>query len=152
MRTLRIGIDGFNLALPRGGGIATYGSTLAHVLGAAGHVVEGVFGVAVGRDPARRGNRLVEAVAASVPPSAGRLRETLLHLKAALPGVSLRMRAVPEFVVPEGRLRAFARLTSGADLFPIAERHFNLYRRFLPLRMEDPPEIMHWTYPLSLML
>jgi glycosyltransferase involved in cell wall biosynthesis len=41
---------------------------------------------------------------------------------------------------------------SSAGLFPLAQRHFNATGRFLPLRMEQPPEIMHWTYPVPVRL
>jgi glycosyltransferase involved in cell wall biosynthesis len=41
---------------------------------------------------------------------------------------------------------------TSADLFEIAHRHFRLYGRFLPLRMANPPQIMHWTYPVPVEL
>src|SRR5689334_15601381 len=45
---MRIAIDGFNLALPHGTGVATYGYVLADMLHALGHDVEAVFGIAAG--------------------------------------------------------------------------------------------------------
>ena len=38
----------------------------------------------------------------------------------------------------------------GADIFRVAQVHFNLYGRLLPLRVAGPPGIMHWTYPVPL--
>ena len=46
------------------------------------------------------------------------------------------------------RLPAFDRTTSAAHLFAVAFLHFHYYRRFVRLRMENPPDIMHWTYPV----
>ena len=45
----RIGIDGFNLALPRGTGIATYARTLSHCLTRMGHEVDVVYGMPMTR-------------------------------------------------------------------------------------------------------
>ena len=44
---LRIGIDGFNLALGRGTGVATYARTLSHCLTRMGHKVDVVYGMAI---------------------------------------------------------------------------------------------------------
>jgi glycosyltransferase involved in cell wall biosynthesis len=38
------------------------------------------------------------------------------------------------------------------DAFRIAQIHFDIHRRFLPLRSTQPPTLMHWTYPLPLHL
>jgi glycosyltransferase involved in cell wall biosynthesis len=38
------------------------------------------------------------------------------------------------------------------DLFRVAQVHFDLHRRPLRLRLPDPPALMHWTYPLPLVL
>jgi glycosyltransferase involved in cell wall biosynthesis len=37
-------------------------------------------------------------------------------------------------------------------LFLVAQRHFAMTGRFLPLRIERPPQIMHWTYPVPVKL
>ena len=44
----RIGIDGYNLAMPNGTGVATYGYALSETLKGMGHDVTGLFGLAVG--------------------------------------------------------------------------------------------------------
>ncbi len=38
------------------------------------------------------------------------------------------------------------------DVFREAQVHFNLYGRLLPVRCEGPPGVMHWTYPVPLMM
>ncbi|MBE7210762.1 MAG: glycosyltransferase family 1 protein, partial [Gluconacetobacter diazotrophicus] len=45
----RVGIDGFNLALPRGTGVATYARTLSHCLRQMGHPVDVVYGMNISR-------------------------------------------------------------------------------------------------------
>jgi glycosyltransferase involved in cell wall biosynthesis len=145
---LRIGIDGYNLALPHGTGVATYGRVLAQVLAEGGHRVEGVFGL----DP----RRFAAALTRDPPPRGSlgdRIERTGLYLRALPPRRSAEVHDVPgDVALPPGRLPAFARITSSAGLFGIAHRHFNLHGRFLPLRMPDPPAIMHWTYPLPVRL
>jgi glycosyltransferase involved in cell wall biosynthesis len=50
------------------------------------------------------------------------------------------------------RMPAFDRLLNAPDLFDVAGRHFRRHRRFLRVRVADPPAIMHWTYPLPIVL
>ncbi|WP_019832299.1 glycosyltransferase family 4 protein [Sphingomonas sp. PR090111-T3T-6A] len=157
MDRLRIGIDGYNLAMHRGTGVATYSRALADTLLEAGHGVEGVFGLSVGRSPATRETRFVEALRRHHPKPLNRRDAARLMLKAAAPALKARA-----FDVPLGgliaradfpqRLPAFSRLTSVADLFMVANRHFKLHGRFVTLEMENPPEIMHWTYPVPITL
>jgi glycosyltransferase involved in cell wall biosynthesis len=39
---------------------------------------------------------------------------------------------------------------SAADLFREAQVYFNLYGELMPVACDDPPSIMHWTYPVPL--
>ena len=48
------------------------------------------------------------------------------------------------------RLPAFDRLVSRARLFEIAARRMRKLGSFLTLKVDDPPDIMHWTYPLPI--
>jgi glycosyltransferase involved in cell wall biosynthesis len=154
---LRIGIDGYNLAMHRGTGVATYGRALADTLLEAGHSVEGVFGISVGRRAATREARFVEALGRHHPKPRNRGDAARLMLKAAPPALKARAFDVPlgELIAhgdfPQ-RLPTFSRLTSVADLFMVANRHFKLHGRFVTLEMENPPEIMHWTYPVPITL
>ncbi|WP_156680572.1 glycosyltransferase family 4 protein [Sphingomonas profundi] len=137
MTALRIGIDGFNLAMPHGTGVATYGHVLAETLHAGGDEVTAVFGIG-GGSPAARGTRLRIMLRGMAPFLSARAAETdraWLHR-------ALAARAAPPF----------ARSVNAPDLFALAHRHFRHHDRFLPLRMTDPPTIMHWTYPLPVRL
>src|ERR1700677_1716102 len=53
---LRVGIDGLNLAISRGTGIATYARSLSHCIGGLGHAVDVIYGldIAAKADPAQR--------------------------------------------------------------------------------------------------
>lgn len=157
MRQLTIGIDGYNLAMPRGTGIATYGLNLARTLKAGGHRTIGVFGLHVGKNPSLRETLFFDRVG---QPQTGRvvfggrwqrrghMMQATLNwmLKAEAVDVPLTNRVDKDAFAE--KLPHFDRLTSATGLFPLGQRHFTMTGRFLSLQMENPPEIMHWTYPV----
>lgn len=149
-----IGIDGFNLALPQGTGVATYGMALAQAVRSLGMPLHGLFGVPIGRDPRLREILFYEAMGQGMP-----ARRAPRWLRPMLDRVSvargLRVAEVEESgqIERDGfvdRLPGFDRLLSSAHLFAMAENHFRRTRRFLELELPDPPTIMHWTYPIPI--
>ena len=161
MQRLTIGIDGYNLAMPRGTGIATYGRTLARTLQSAGHDVTGVFGLHVGDDPPLREALFFDRVGQQETGRrifGGRWQRRLRTLRATLDrrleahAAEVPLTARVDKQAFAERLPAFNRLVSAAGLFPLAMRYFNAHHRFLPLRIERPPAIMHWTYPVPVRL
>ncbi|MDO6413684.1 glycosyltransferase family 1 protein [Sphingomonas sp. BIUV-7] len=157
---MRIGIDGYNLALPNGTGVATYGYTLASVLKASDFDVEGVFGIDAGKDAALREILFFETLGKSpVERSLEQRRQDkrALRRRALNPFASPRLDDVPLSgrVVTQplaDRLPAFDRIMSAPRLFDLAHCHFAYYGRLLPIRMSTPPPIMHWTYPIPIRL
>jgi glycosyltransferase involved in cell wall biosynthesis len=154
-----IGIDGYNLAMPNGTGVATYAFALARTLRQAGHQTQGVFGIEVGKDPAIREVMFFDQLARAEPKNKPRReirREmTRLVLSSIAPLQKRSMLEVPlteqvEKSTFEHRFPAFHRLASSGRLFQIAHQYFGYYRRFLRVRMQNPPQIMHWTYPVPL--
>jgi len=153
-----VGIDGYNLALPNGTGVATYGHVLTDVLRGAGHKATGLFGVDAGADAAMREVLFYDRLGQVPPtPQLRRKRSRRIRLTALNPFLARTADEVPrtgriETANLAERLPAFDRLTTVPNLFEIAHRHFALYGRFLPVRMPAPPTIMHWTYPLPILL
>jgi glycosyltransferase involved in cell wall biosynthesis len=147
-----IGIDGYNLALPHGTGVATYGNALAEAIRALGLGLDGIFGVPVGRDPTIRDVHLYEAIGRGMPArqSPKWLRPTIDRwaLFKGLPLYPVHDRGLVELRGFEDRFPRFDRMYSAALLFERAHLHFRSKRRFLTVRLEDPPAIMHWTYPV----
>jgi glycosyltransferase involved in cell wall biosynthesis len=152
---LRIGIDGYNLALPRGTGVTTYAFTLANTLQRMGAQVEGVYGLKTGFRRDVRETRFFEALANEHRSR----RPTILgwRLWAELAAVGTGARAAPIDITPwvikdafATRLPSFSRILNAQDLFERAMRHFRRYRRFLALYVPNPPDVMHWTYPLPI--
>jgi len=148
---VRIGIDGYNLAVPTGTGVATYGRGLAAALKAGGHRVEGVFGLDAGRDPATRETLFFDRFGRG-------LRVAGLGLAPAYqPWLRARAVDVPLTGLVDTRALAdrwpaFDRVVTAPGLFALAHRYFATFRRFVPLRMADPPAVMHWTYPVPIEL
>lgn len=161
MQQLTVGIDGYNLAMPRGTGIATYGLNLARTLQSGGHSVVGAFGLDVGRDASLRETLFFDRVGQAETGRtvfggrwARRVRLARATLDRRMTPVALDVPLTDRVdkAAFADKLPSFDRLTSSPGLFPVAQRHFSVTGRFLPLRMEDPPSIMHWTYPVPVRL
>ena len=154
----RIGVDGYNLAMARGTGVATYARNLCLTLREMGHPVDGVFGIEA---PASAHGALREVLffggldAEPGPPPKPTLRRALR--RAFLSPMARRLVETPISgrVAAEpyrDRLPPFDRVFSRGALFEVGLRYFRRYGRFMPLRVPDPPAVMHWTYPLPLRL
>jgi glycosyltransferase involved in cell wall biosynthesis len=152
MKALRIGIDGYNFAIPHGTGIASYGLMLAKTLTTMGHEIDGLFGIDPGSDPSLHEVLFYERLARPVP--AARLS---LPKRLAVDLGLARPRIVP--IVPSGlveteafseRLPAFQRIWTGARLFDAALRRFRATGKMTQISLPDPPDIIHWTYPVPL--
>ena len=147
-----LGIDGSNLALPHGTGVATYGNALAEAIRALGLGLDGVFGVPVGRDPTIRDVHLYEAIGRGMM-----ARQSPKWLRPAIDrwalfkGLKLypvHDRGVVERRGFEDRFPRFDRMYSAALLFERADLYFRQKKRFFTLKVPNPPAIMHWTYPV----
>jgi glycosyltransferase involved in cell wall biosynthesis len=153
---VRVGVDGLNLAMAQGTGVATYARTLCQTLVQMGSPVDGLFGLHL---PHGEPEALREVLffAALDPEPAPPPKPTLKRaLRRAMVSPFARRPAETRWgrqVVGEafqGRLPAFDRLFSHGSLFELGQRYFRRYGRFMPIRLPDPPAIMHWTYPLPL--
>jgi glycosyltransferase involved in cell wall biosynthesis len=158
--TLRIGIDGYNLAMPHGTGVATYARTLIAAVTALQWKVDLLYGIPVALDaPADLRETLFygrlseERDGGDLLPQtiSGKIRRFLLTPERRV------MAEVPSTgrVITTGfsdRVPPFSRLFTRGRIFSVSARYFRRYKRFMTLRIPDPPAIMHWTYPLPLRL
>lgn len=154
----RIMIDGFNLALPRGTGVATYGYNLALAAQGMGLKVDGLYGLRAPYSPKLREIVFYEALGGEAATKVKRwqlkgLRELSLlvrpKLARELPSPGAGTVVADQFSY---RLPSFDRLFTSPDLFEMAHRHFKRYGLFMHVRVPNPPAIMHWTYPLPIRL
>jgi glycosyltransferase involved in cell wall biosynthesis len=153
---MRIGLDGYNLALPQGTGVATYGRNLAAAIAELGYTVDLLFGLNIPRkaDDDLRESLFFGQLGAD-PPSRltmrRRMRRWRVHpFSHDMVEISVTGRTVPS----EGgnRLPSFDRLFNRAELYDVCARHFRRYGKFMTVRMPNPPAIMHWTYPVPVRL
>jgi glycosyltransferase involved in cell wall biosynthesis len=161
VRRISIGIDGYNFAIPKGTGVATYGFNLARTLSDAGYRIEGVFGLDVGADQHLRETLFFDRIGKEQTGRrvfGSRWRRRIGMARATIdPWLSSTALDVPltgnvDKEAFADMLPPFSRLVSAAGLFHSAQRHFSTTGRMLSLRIERPPEIMHWTYPVPVRL
>jgi glycosyltransferase involved in cell wall biosynthesis len=116
-------LDGRNLALQDGTGVATYALTLAAGLHRTGRIAEVLLDAPEGiSDRSGRPSRWV---------------------RACWPAAR---QAVPLAAPPAG----FARALVAPDAYRLAQVHFDIYRKLLTVSSRWRPALMHWTYPLPL--
>jgi glycosyltransferase involved in cell wall biosynthesis len=150
----RIGVDGYNLALERGTGVATYGHNLQHAARLLGHEVDGIYGV-----PSAQSNVAVLREIALVDTSAtrsSRLRTSIRRLRAAFGTAKAEpIRMTGQVIMDPNTARRFPRfdtIWNAPDLFVASRLHFGYFGRRQPVEIDGKIDIMHWTYPLPLEL
>ncbi|MFN3878632.1 MAG: glycosyltransferase family 4 protein [Brevundimonas sp.] len=158
MKTLCI--DGYNLALARGTGIATYGRSLLEAGKALGMRTEAVFGPAVPRSRSNLINEtnLVGPAAASQKRSLVQRVERRLEKRIGSFGAKVWPIDISgEVLWPEARggMPDVDALWAGDNLFHRAGRTFRDHGRSIPLSFDvtldrPKPDIMHWTIPMAL--
>lgn len=154
---LHIGIDGFNLSLERGTGVATYARTLSQALSNMGHAVDVIYGMQIPNRSnqdlreVRFFDRLGGPQDARSPKFLSKrwLRERKADLIAP-PPVEIRISNRIDTRSLAAHLPAFDRLFNADNLFNRAARHFRQTGKFTSVRMKSTPDIMHWTYPMPI--
>lgn len=148
-------IDGFNLALSRGSGIATYGRNLLEVVRDMGAETQVLYGPA----QVHKGSHVVNEallIDPERPPEKLSRRQKSRRFRSTLMSRFGR-RAVP--IIPSGEViwpgdaggrPAADRFWAATDLFRLSQRCFEAYGRTTPLTFEETleasaPDIMHWT-------
>lgn len=156
---LKIGIDGLNLALIKGTGIATYARTLSYALKSLGYSVDILYGMDI------------------APTTSYTLREIMFFDNMTKDDENIRR--VPKLIkwinnniklnfdknaheikitgrVDERsfveRLPNYDRILNIQNLFSLAHKHFSRTGKFLEINIPNAPDIMHWTYPLPIQL
>jgi len=150
-------IDGFNLGLAQGSGIATYARNLALATRELGLEPQILYGP---RNPLGRNNRLNEAALfeAEAPDRPAWRERLLLAQRLGRAAVSpLGRTAIPVYASGELLLGSTAppakTLWAARDVFRAAGLAFRWTRAFTPLSFAGDaavPEAAHWTCPLSL--
>lgn len=143
-------IDGFNLGLEKGTGVATYARNLSQQIGALGHDVSVLYGnpAARSRDP------LINEI--SFFDSSPKGHPFLLQAYHALRGP--RRRKAHEVPISgrvlsrqfESRLPHYNRIYNAPDVFARSTYAFWLWGQMSHAIFDETPDLAHWTYPLPI--
>lgn len=150
----RIAIDGYNLALDQGTGVATYSRNLSRRLGALGAEV----GVLYGQRGPRTDDDLLREVtlydARPRPPHPlKRMVDDIVRGVRLSFGVDAMTVPMTDRIIRQGleaRLPHADRLWNVPEVFRAAVQGFGTNKRFGRIRLPDKQDVMHWTYPLPL--
>lgn len=154
---LHIVIDGYNLSLEKGTGIATYARNLSFALRDIGARVDVLYG----QPGVAHRNSLLQEISFFDPVEPIYTRAQIWIRRAArLFGAmtipfGLKAKEVPitgrVITKPfENRLPYFQKIWNASNLFSLAHAYFFLYRRLLVIRLPETPSIVHWTYPVPI--
>ena len=150
---MKIMVDGFNLSLTQGTGVATYARNLTYNLKALGHEVHVLYGVG----PSPNESAIMREISFyddAIPE--GRLASFIKPFREVwglIPWPALSSYEIPvsglvisrEFAP---RMPSFDKLWNVPNLFERAHRAFYYFGRSLSVQPNSPVQIMHWTYPL----
>ncbi|MDO7836023.1 glycosyltransferase family 1 protein [Sphingobium sp. HBC34] len=154
--TLRIGVDGYNLALPAGTGVASYGRALCRAITAIGGDIDLIYGITMRSDtPLHLRETLFYSRLGEQLALGERLKMTLkrrLVRATMLPTVRKPVEIPVSGRVIAGdfaeRVPAARRIFTRSGLFDSSVRYFRRYGRPMRIEVPDPPAVMHWTYPV----
>jgi glycosyltransferase involved in cell wall biosynthesis len=146
-----VAIDGFNLALEEGTGVATYARQLARNLRALG----GEVGVLYGRPGPTTNDALLREINFFDPPTQRRgwrkdVRTAVQVAKVLAGTPAEEVGATGQVILNEfaHRLPEHDHLFNSESLFAVADAHYSVFKTRLPIRLPFAPKVMHWTYPL----
>ncbi|PZW41894.1 glycosyltransferase involved in cell wall biosynthesis [Humitalea rosea] len=149
-------VDGYNLALEQGTGVATYARNLTFRLGALGADVAVLYGKrsSMGSDPLLREITFFDAERPLPKPLPRALRD-MRRLLLATGGVRAVEVPVTGQVITDSMAHALPNarhIWNLSDLYRLAINHFKWTGRRLRVRLPGDPALVHWTYPLPIMV
>ena len=152
----RLFLDGYNLALEQGTGVATYARNLSFAMRDLGAEVGVVYGgrASPSRDPLIREIAFFDERVGAPPPWLVALRRTSRMLGSPLGEEAVRVPVTGQVVATafSDRLPYFDELWNAREVFQQAHAQFRFINRLLPVQIpaDQRPALMHWTYPLPL--
>lgn len=150
----RILIDGYNLGLEKGTGVATYARNLSYEIAGLGHEVDVLYG----NNASATRNALLREIYFFDSAVDERIKwlEILDRAYQAVQGplaVGARRVPVTGKVITctfQSRLPRFDRLYNAPDVFSRAQAVYRLWKLLLAIRLPEKPDLAHWTYPLPI--
>lgn len=149
-------IDGRNLSLEKGTGVATYARNLSYCLHDLGYRVEVLYGsrAAPGQSDLMKEIAFFDTNAGDIPKWLQMLRSTKETMTAPL-GYEATKVPITGTVIQDtfkSRLPYFDAIYNSPDLFRKAHGLFGVLNRLHKVHVSPKPDLMHWTYPLPLQI
>ncbi|MFB0610764.1 glycosyltransferase family 4 protein [Aurantiacibacter poecillastricola] len=144
-------IDGYNLGLEKGTGVATYARNLSYELNALGHEVSVLYGK---RSPFNKDELLQEINFFDQPVELNRFLYLMERAKQALRGpLSYRADKVPitgrvVSTTFQSKLPYYDTIYNSNDLYSSAQSAYWMWGKLIGVKMQDRVDLAHWTYPL----
>lgn len=151
---MRVVVDGFNLALEKGTGVATYARNLTYNVGAMGHEVEVLYGSRRSPDFSKlmREIAFFDENVGSVPLWVQRLRAALEAVRNPFSRAAYEVPLSGTVIYKQysSRLPHFDRLLNAPNIYDQAPHFYRWFRRAMRVSLPQRAALMHWTYPLPL--
>lgn len=151
---MKILIDGYNLGLEKGTGVATYARNLSFALGALGHEVGVVYGgkASAFREPLIREIAFFDSNVGDPPAWLRKLNAVRDGMKGPFGHRALPIPLSGTVILDtfKSRLPHFDALYNAENLFTRAHNNFAFWKRMGRLHCGFAADITHWTYPVPL--
>lgn len=147
-------IDGRNLGLEKGTGVATYGRNLSYCLHDLGYGVDVLYGnrAAPGMSDLMKEIAFFDSNVGK-PPALIRALNTVKDTLRAPFGFAAARVPITGKVIHDSfksRLPYFDHVENSPNLYTRAHNVFGIFKRLHKIYPEHKPDLMHWTYPLPL--
>lgn len=149
-------IDGYNLGLEKGTGVATYSRNLSYALRELGHEVSVLYGkrASASRDPLMREISFFDAEDSEKKKlSIGEALDLGVHAVRGQLGYSAVDIPMTGQVITRSfgaRLPDFDHILNVSDLYRRTQGTFSVWGKMIDVAVPTKPDLMHWTYPLPL--
>jgi len=156
LSSLSICIDGFNLALPKGTGVATYARNLAAAYSGLGYKVDILYGLDVPQNAPKALQEVLffDKLGGAKAGKAARFPTPKWFKKhfsrKANAAYTIDFSGRVELRNAGGKIPPHNIILNCNDLFERAAKYYKRTKKFLVIDLPNPPQIMHWTYPLPI--
>ena len=151
----RVFLDGYNLALDQGTGVATYARNLSFGMARLGFETGVLYGTRASpsRDALIREIAFFDERVGTAPQWLQAIRRGYRLIGSPGGETAARVPITGQVIATtfRDRLPHFDELWNAREVFQQAHAHFRVLGSRLPVRLRGPrPDLMHWTYPLPI--
>jgi glycosyltransferase involved in cell wall biosynthesis len=153
----RVFLDGYNLALTQGTGVATYARNLSFGMARLGFEVGVLYGTRASpsRDPLIREIGFFDERVDEAPQWLEMLRRGYRMIGSPGGEWATRVPITGQVIATtfRDRLPHYDEIWNAREVYQQAQAHFRALQQLLPVRMRGEgrrPDLMHWTYPIPI--